>query len=515
MARAAAAAAVADLPPRLLACSSAAFLPLLTPPRPSVGVAGAARRSTVRGRQPLRWRARRPAAPASGARLTATAAVPGDGASPFPPGADGSAAGAKGSGDTEAAAAAAAASEDAKAIDAESDDEDWDAEVESLPLAAAQVDDGSASGVSLLPRPLVFTGDSPERRLSFARTTSQLRRGFDSGVGATAALLGLFMLWYGSNTAFNVYNKRVLGVFPFPITCTLVQCTVAAVAMSSLWLLRIKKTPVFNKRLLKMTAPLAGLHAAGFLLTNMSLGKVSVAFTHTVKATEPFFSVALTPSILGDIPTWGILMSLVPIVAGVGLASFTEASFNWAGFLSAVGSNVAFQSRNVLSKKLTRDDGPGTRDDRLDNINLFAIITILALVVLAPLAVGVEGLVLSTAAATPAVTKLAAGVLPRWLVVGGLCRCADVLASYMILQRVSPVTHSVGNCVKRAIVIVSSIVFFRTRMQPLNVAGTVLALFGVLCYSIIVSACKQNTFGKESGLCKPVYGEVLEDGAGI
>lgn len=391
-----------------------------------------------------------------------------------------------------------------------------DGGVEALPLAAAQVDDGSASGVSLLPRRLVFTGESAERRVSFARTTSQLRRGFDSGIGATAALLGLFALWYGSNTAFNVYNKRVLGVFPFPITCTLVQCTVAAVAMSTLWLLRIKKTPVFNKRLLKMTAPLAGLHAAGFLLTNMSLGKVSVAFTHTVKATEPFFSVALTPSILGDIPTWGILMSLVPIVAGVGLASFTEASFNWAGFLSAVGSNVAFQSRNVLSKKLTRDDGAGTRDDeRLDNINLFAIITILALVVLAPLAVGVEGLVLSTAAATPAVTKLAAGVLPRWLVVGGLCRCADVLASYMILQRVSPVTHSVGNCVKRAVVIVSSILFFRTSMRPLNVAGTVLALFGVLCYSVIVSACKQNTFGKESGLCKPVYGEVLEDGAGI
>ncbi|GAB0491700.1 hypothetical protein MMPV_002955 [Pyropia vietnamensis] len=498
--------------------SSAAFLPLLTPPRPSVGLVGTASRAVVRGRQPLRWRPRRPAVPASGARLTATAAVPGDGASPFPPGTDGPTAGADASaGDTEAGPPTAAASAGAQAIGAESDDEDLDAEVDvmPLPLAAAQVDDGSASGVSLLPRPLVYTGVAPERRVSFARTTSQLRRGFDSGIGATAALLGLFVLWYGSNTAFNVYNKRVLGVFPFPITCTLVQCTVAAVAMSSLWLLRIKKTPVFNKRLLKMTAPLAGFHAAGFLLTNMSLGKVSVAFTHTVKATEPFFSVALTPSILGDIPTWGILMSLVPIVAGVGLASFTEASFNWAGFLSAVGSNIAFQSRNVLSKKLTRDDGPGTRDDRLDNINLFAIITTLALVVLAPLAIGVEGFVLSTAAATPAVTKLAAGVLPRWLVVGGLCRCADVLASYMILQRVSPVTHSVGNCVKRAVVIVSSIVFFRTRMQPLNVAGTVLALFGVLCYSIIVSACKQNTFGKESGLCKPVYGEALEDGAGI
>jgi hypothetical protein len=29
-----------------------------------------------------------------------------------------------------------------------------------------------------------------------------------------------------------------------------------------------------------------------------------------------------------------------------------QASFNWFGFLSAMGSNVTFQSRNVLSKKL-------------------------------------------------------------------------------------------------------------------------------------------------------------------
>jgi hypothetical protein len=29
-----------------------------------------------------------------------------------------------------------------------------------------------------------------------------------------------------------------------------------------------------------------------------------------------------------------------------------QASFNWIGFLSAMGSNLTFQSRNVLSKKL-------------------------------------------------------------------------------------------------------------------------------------------------------------------
>lgn len=47
--------------------------------------------------------------------------------------------------------------------------------------------------------------------------------------------------------------------------------------------------------------------------------------------------------------------------------------------------------------------------------------------------------------------------------------------SYMILQRVSPVTHSVGNCVKRVVVIVSSVLFFKTPVSPINTLGNLLA----------------------------------------
>jgi hypothetical protein len=43
--------------------------------------------------------------------------------------------------------------------------------------------------------------------------------------------------------------------------------------------------------------------------------------------------------------------------------------------------------------------------------------------------------------------------------------------SYMILQRVSPVTHSIGNCLKRVIVIVASVIFFQNPMGRQNMIG--------------------------------------------
>ena len=43
--------------------------------------------------------------------------------------------------------------------------------------------------------------------------------------------------------------------------------------------------------------------------------------------------------------------------------------------------------------------------------------------------------------------------------------------SYMILSRVSPVTHSIGNCVKRVVVIAASVLFFRNPVSLQNALG--------------------------------------------
>jgi solute carrier family 35 protein E1 len=47
--------------------------------------------------------------------------------------------------------------------------------------------------------------------------------------------------------------------------------------------------------------PLACVHTLGNLFTNMSLGKVAVSFTHTIKAMEPCFSVLLSAAFLGEV----------------------------------------------------------------------------------------------------------------------------------------------------------------------------------------------------------------------
>ncbi len=53
----------------------------------------------------------------------------------------------------------------------------------------------------------------------------------------------------------------------------------------------------------------------------------------------------------------------------------------------------------------------------------------------------------------------------------GVCVLPALQVSYMILQRVSPVTHSVGNSLKRVVVIVASVLVFRNPMSTQNAIG--------------------------------------------
>lgn len=154
-------------------------------------------------------------------------------------------------------------------------------------------------------------------------------------------------------------------------------------------------------------------------------------------------------------------------------------AFERIGFCSAMASNLTNQSRNVLSKQFMVN-----KEEAIDNINLFSVITLICFVLLVPAAFLIDGVKF-----TPPYLQSVAnqGVNVRELCVkallSGLCFHTYQQVSYMILGIVSAVTHSVGNCLKRVVVIVSSVIFFQTPISPLNSFGTALALAGVFLYS--------------------------------
>ncbi|PPD72164.1 hypothetical protein GOBAR_DD30946 [Gossypium barbadense] len=278
----------------------------------------------------------------------------------------------------------------------------------------------SSSSLPLRAWNLVPSDSKPDRFEVRATAAESAGEGEKSGSLVKTLELGLlFGLWYLFNIYFNIYNKQVLKVFHYPVTISAVQFAVGTIIVSLMWTFNLYKKPKVSGEQLVAIVPLALVHILGNLFTNMSLGKVAVSFTHTIKAMEPFFSVVLSAMFLGE--------------------------------------------------------------ESLDNITLFSIITIMSFILLAPVAIFVEGIKF-----TPAYMQ-SAGLNVKEVVVRSLLAALSFHAyqqvSYMILQRVSPVTHSVGNCVKRVVVIVSSVIFFKTPVSLINSLGTGIALAGVFLYS--------------------------------
>lgn len=289
---------------------------------------------------------------------------------------------------------------------------------------------------------------------------------------------GYFFMWYFLNVIFNILNKKIYNYFPYPYFVSLIHLVVGVGYCAVCWTLGLLKRPDKDpdKELLGLIIPVAACHALGHVMTNVSFAAVAVSFTHTIKALEPFFNAAASQFVLGQQIPFVLWLSLAPVVIGVSMASLTELSFNWTGFLSAMTSNIAFTYRSVYSKKAMTG---------IDSTNLYAYISIIALLFCIPPAILIEGPTLMKHGFADAIAKVGlVKFLSDLFWVGMFYHLYNQLATNT-LERVAPLTHAVGNVLKRVFVIGFSIIVFGNKISTQTAIGTGIAIAGVSMYSLI------------------------------
>ncbi|XP_022978714.1 triose phosphate/phosphate translocator, chloroplastic-like [Cucurbita maxima] len=332
-------------------------------------------------------------------------------------------------------------------------------------------------------------------RPTFAAASSSSAGGSDSAGEAKVAPVGFFekypalvtgfffFMWYFLNVIFNILNKKIYNYFPYPYFVSVIHLLVGVVYCLISWAVGLPKRAPIDSTLLKLLIPVAFCHALGHVTSNVSFAAVAVSFTHTVKALEPFFNAAASQFILGQSIPITLWLSLAPVVIGVSMASLTELSFNWTGFISAMISNISFTYRSLYSKKAMTD---------MDSTNVYAYISIIALLFCIPPAVIVEGPQLlkfgfNDAIAKVGVTKFVSDLF--W--VGMFYHLYNQLATNT-LERVAPLTHAVGNVLKRVFVIGFSIIVFGNKISTQTGIGTSIAIAGVALYSYIKAKMEEE-----------------------
>jgi len=303
-----------------------------------------------------------------------------------------------------------------------------------------------------------------------------------------------FGLWYFFNIFYNVANKKSLNALNLPWLQSLACVAVGIPWVTMQWALKVKAAPVLTiSQINKLTTQMA-LHAAGNVGGNMAFGAGALGFAHVLKSLEPAFTAVFSGLVTGKWAHPMVYATLIPVMGGVAYASASELSFNMVQFVSAMVSNICFSLRGVLGKGVMSGKEFDRKITMLDGPNTFSVLQIGAAVMTVPFVAFFEGPKALIPWTHPnwraAIGKLDhAGELitPNYLftqlVVAGLAFQLYYEASYLALDAVSPVTHSLGNNLKRIIIVISSVVVFGQKMSTQSVIGSSIAIGGVIVYS--------------------------------
>lgn len=310
-----------------------------------------------------------------------------------------------------------------------------------------------------------------------------------SNLAETLQVGTYFALWYLFNIGYNIYNKQALNVLAYPWTVATLQMATGLAYFLPLWALKIRKAPKLSFDEVKTLIPIAFCHTGVHVGAVIALGAGAVSFAHIVKASEPVVTCALNALLLKEVLPLPVYLTLLPIIGGVAIASMKELSFTVLALASAMLSNVSSAARGVLSKKTMSGKKIG---ENLDAQNLYAVLTLISTFILIPLMLAIEGTSFFTAfKGLVAAGEYTNKSLAMLLGLGGASYYAYNEVAFLALGKVNPVTHAVGNTIKRVVIIVASVIAFKTPMSTGSIIGSSIAIFGTLLYSLAMNASKK------------------------
>ncbi len=353
-------------------------------------------------------------------------------------------------------------------------------EVELARTEAGQGDvqgkDPQSSGSKLLP------GASGEQR---APLSPRVRI---SALFSTMVFFINFTLWIILAMAFNAYSKAYVRATANPVGLVVLQGAVGVFVLGSLACLGVLSLR-FTAGLSSTAAWSVGVssfcHALQALMTNFAVFIGGVAITNALKAMEPVAAAILSYFVLGKRISVFQCGALVIIVSGILLLTskstggstvdndrtLLSAVFTWAAVFANAMRNVAVKKENSIPPHQT----------------LFACSAVSTMFGLVLMFVSLVGKRMSDLEGLEC-NRSRAGDGDSWIRMEGVMAALSYVgfqfASFNLLALLSPVGHAVGNSCKRVVVFASGIVVLGEVISARQLAGTAVALSGVLVYSL-------------------------------
>lgn len=261
-------------------------------------------------------------------------------------------------------------------------------------------------------------------------------------------------------------NVRFLSLVQMTTTCVLGAFKVFAKSKSKTQNISKEHSNTFSRSNIKLLLVLGLLRFATVSLGLFALSSISVSFTEAIKSTAPLFTVIFCWIFLQERTSMLEILSILPIMLGLFITSYTDLSFTFLGFMAAISNNCIDCIQNVLSKKIMLQS--------ISAIELQFYTSLSAIMMQLPPTLYMY---------YSHFHGLPNGHLLLLISVNAVFYHLQSVSAYMTMSYISPVTMSVLNTLKRGLLIFLSVLYFRNEIRMVNALGILTIIVGVLLYS--------------------------------
>uniref|UniRef100_A0A7S1YIC0 Sugar phosphate transporter domain-containing protein n=1 Tax=Sexangularia sp. CB-2014 TaxID=1486929 RepID=A0A7S1YIC0_9EUKA len=284
------------------------------------------------------------------------------------------------------------------------------------------------------------------------------------------------ILWYTVNIFTVICNKwiYVKKDFTFPFTLTLCHMTAGFICgYLSLHVFRVVPTTIVSKEAqLSRVFPMATIFIVNIVLGNISLSYVPISFMQTIKSSVPAFTYFFQVAFLGRAFDGQLAATLIPIVGGVALTTWTEVNYDFIGFMTAFVASAVTATQAILGAKLL------SGSLKMDSINLVYNMAPFAMVMLLPFVYAWEWDRL--VAAWPVIGDSS---LVALLVISSTVAFALNFAVFFAIKNTSALTFTVSGNFKVVLSVTISVLIFQNEVTLYNALGIIITILGCWTYN--------------------------------
>ncbi|KAJ6588328.1 triose-phosphate transporter family-domain-containing protein [Mycena capillaripes] len=295
-------------------------------------------------------------------------------------------------------------------------------------------------------------------------------------------------MYFCFNLGLTLYNKGVLVSFPFPYTLSALHALFGTIGGTILVQRGCFVPSRPNSWETTVLVAFSVLYAVNIVVSNVSLQLVTVPFHQVVRAATPIFTIFFSGLLFGAQSSQSKKISLIPVVAGVGLATFGDYYFNSAGFLLTLLGTVLAALKTIFTNVLqtpippVKSKQPASSRPYFSNpFDLLFFLSPLALIQCVLLAhftgelARVRDYSLHEMSSFKAIALLLNGCIAFGLNV----------VSFSANRRVGALGMTVAANVKQVLTIACAVVIFNLTITTLNAVGIILTLVGGAWYAWI------------------------------